>query len=444
MGDFQPYPLQREMFVGFYNGGFKEFHAAGGMGSGKSTLGSLFIARDAFDVLVREDPARDYNLASHSLITLYAVAKSIDQAADTVFAEVCNRMQAPFFQEFQPRIREYDINFRKHPDIEIAAGGAVSAGSLMGRNVKCIIMDEITSWDETQSQRGAWQVYSRLRKSTNRFGFDGHVIVISMAWHINDIIMTLLKTKDPRTYTRQFTTWEMNPTKPFDSPEMQAELNRDALTFWRDYGVQPHSSIESYYPDRTIVRMDSDRQNLLELARIGRFIKSDHSYVLSADPSVTNDNFGLALLHAEGETVICDGLLTIRPQGAIEINPIEIRQLLLNLCRNYNIAYFVTDQWYYNEAIMDIKNLGVGVLFKPLRKEEHDAVKNAFFERKLALCNFPEILEEFSQLLVLDSRRIGIVRKGKIDTVDALTRGYWCATQHLASRVYPLAAIEVI
>jgi hypothetical protein len=314
----------------------------------------------------------------------------------------------------------------------------------MGRNVKAIAMDEITSWDETLTQRGGWNVYHRLRKSTNRFGFDGHVYVISMVWAINDIIMTLIKTKDPKTLTKQYTTWEMNPNKALDSPEMKSEQDRDPISFWRDYGAQPHSSIESYYPDRAIVRMNEERINMLELAKNGIFLPSKATYILSADPSIRNDNFGLALLHFEDNKTICDGLLTLRPHGAREINPIEVRDLLMQICKHYRIAFFITDQWYYNEAILALKNIGIEVLFKPLRKEEHDAVKNAFFERTFELCNYPEILDEFSQLLVLDSKRIGIVRKGKIDTVDALTRGYWAVQNHLLTQSFPLIAVEIL
>ncbi len=84
------------------------------------------------------------------------------------------------------------------------------------------------------------------------------------------------------------------------------------------------------------------------------------------------------------------------------------------------------------------------VLFKPLRKEEHDEVKNAFFDNTFELCNAPWVTEEFSQMLVLDSRRIGIVRHGFIDTVDALTRGYWAVRNHLMNRPFVPIAIEVI
>jgi len=444
IGDLVPYPKQAEIFCDFYNGRYKELDMVAGTGGGKSALGGMFLARETFDVLVRVDPARDYNLQSHSLITIYAIAKSIDQAADTIFAEVVNRMQAPFFQDFQPRVREYDITFRKHPDIQIEAGGAVSAGSLMGRNVKAIGMDEITSWDETQSQRGAWNVYNRLRKSTNRFGFHGHVFVISMCWHMNDIIMTLVRQKDPNSLTKSYTTWEMNPLKPFESPEMQAELNKDPISFWRDYGVQPHSSIESYYPEISAVKMNDERINLLEHAQEGRFFPSEKTYVLSADPSIDNCNFGLALMTIENDKIVADGLLRLVPQGKKELDPVEVKKLLLSILKNYHVAYFLTDQWSYNEAIYDIKLHGVEVLFKPLRKEEHDSVKNAFYENSLELCNFPEILDEFGSLLVLDSRRIGVVRKGRIDTVDALTRGFWGVKTYLAQHNAGLALVEVI
>lgn len=456
IGDFEPYPKQQEVFCEFYNGKYKELAMVAGTGAGKSTLGSLFIARDTFDMLVREDPAKDFGLSSHSLITLFSIARSLDQAADTIFAEVRERMKAPFFMEYLPRFREYDITFRKHSDVQLCAGGAVSAGSLMGRNVKTVVFDEITGYDETKSQRGAWQVYSRLRKSTNRFGFSGHVICISMCWHVNDIIMTLVRQgkTNPHVLTKAYTTWEMNPTKPLHSPEMQAELNKDPITFWRDYGIQPHASLESYYPELSVIRMNENRVNVFKGLNLHTNVfeqikvlpeKPNTTYVLSVDPGINNCRFGIALLHAEDDRVIVDGLCRLEPpSGKKELNPVLVRKLLVGICKAFPVVYFITDQWSYNEAIFQIKQRGVQVLFKPLRKEEHDEVKNAFFENTLELCDYPPIKEEFSQMLVLDSRRIGIVRGGYIDTVDAVTRGFWAVKNHLMYKSYPIVAVEVI
>jgi len=446
IGDYELYPAQVETFVEFFTGHYKELDAVAGMGGGKTFLISTMLARDVFDVLVREDPAKDYGLASHSLITIYAIAKSIEQASDTIFFEVANRMRAPFFMEFQPRFREFDITFKKHADIQIVAGGAVSAGSLLGRNVKAEGMDEITSWDETQSQRGVWNVYNRLRKSTNRFGFDGHVYAISSCFYQNDIIMTLVRDgkREEHILTKAYTTWELNPNKPLDSPEMQAELKKDPISFWRDYGIQPHSSIESYYPETSIIRMNEERTNLLIHALEDRFFPSNKTYVFSVDPSIDNCNFGLALMTIEGTNIVADGLLRLVPQGRKELDPLMIRDLILSVLKHYHVAYFITDQWTYNEAIFAIKMLGVEVLFKPLRKEEHDDVKNAFYEKTLEICNYPEIIDEFKQLLVLDSKRIGVMRKGRIDTVDALTRGFWGVRNHLITRQFVPAYVEVI
>lgn len=448
IGDFKPYPLQEEIFVEFFTGGYKEFDAVGGQGGGKSALGSLFIAYDALDLLTRIDPAKDYGLASHSLITQYAIARSIDQAADTIFHEVKERIVSPFFLDYKPRIKDYKITFRKHSDIQICAGGAVSAGSLLGRNVKTVVMDEITSYDETKTQRGAWSVYSRLGKSTNRFGFDGHIIAISMTFHINDIIMTLVRRgkHKPKTMTRAFTTWDMNPTKALDSPEMQAELEKDPATFWRDYGIQPHRSVESYYPNVERINMNEQRLNVLQLPidKMKNFIDLKQSYVLSGDPAINECAFGLALLHREDDKTICDGLAKLVPKNKIELNPVAVRKLLVGICKVVPVRFFVTDAWFYVEAIEEIKNLGVTVLFKPLRKEEHDETKKAFYEKTFELCNYQPVIEEFQQLLVLDSRRIGVIRGGKIDVVDALTRGYWCVQNHLTFQGFLPHIVEVI
>lgn len=448
----KPYPVQEELFNTFYTGHYKEVDLAKGMGGGGTFLGSLFICYDLFDLLTRSDPAKDYGLASHSLITCLAIAKSDEQASDTIYGEVRTKLEnSPFFQEFSPKIREYNTVFMGHQDIELFAAGAASAGSSVGRNVKILWFDEIDSYDETASQRGAWQVYSRLRKSTNRFGFNGHVGAISSPWHVNSIIMQLTAVKDdPKVLTRRYATWEMNPTKPFDSPEMQAELTKDPVTFWRDYGVDPHSSIAAYYPDTSIIKMNEARKNALEPISdsdlFGRIqsLPQNFTYTLSIDPGLVNDAFGVALLHQEGKRVIADGLWRFKPgKDKRVLDPVEIKHYLVGICKILPIRFLITDQWYYVEAIQELQRLGVQIQFKPLRKEEHDAVRNAWFEDTLEICNYPYILSEFEQLLVLDSRRIGIIRGGKIDVVDALTRGYWGVKELFSSGFIP-NVVEVI
>jgi len=439
------YPKQREIFTTFYKSPHKELIGAGGMGSGKSALGSFLIARDAFDILTRENPAKDYNLSSHSLITLFAIAKSADQAADTVFAEIRERMKAPFFQEFDTKISEYDVQFKNHPDVQIMAGGAVSAGSLMGRNVKAVVFDEITSYDETQSQRGAWQVYTRLRKSTNRFGIAGHVFVISMVWHANDIVMSLVKdakTKsDPTTLVYEFTTWEMNPNKPFNSPEMQSELRRDPLSFWRDYGVRPFNSLESFYPDDTIINVNNNRVNLLldawNIWKATPEWKADrsHNFILSTDPGRRNDTFGIALLHKEHKQTIVDGLLRLKPSPKqIELDPLSVRDFCLWLCKVFPISIFATDQaaLYFADLEARVQQLGVKVINHPNVKEDHDKVKRAWFDKTLELCDFDEIREEFKQLTIINSQKIGTPKGAIIDMVDAVTRGFWASNEYLS------------
>jgi len=448
-GDERPYPFQMKTFTEFYRRDkkYKECSVAGGMGGGKTRLTALLIAYDIFDLLTRENPARDWNLASHARIFILCIAKSDEQAADTIFNEIKTIVSnSQFFSEYAPHIREYNITFDLHPDIEILACGAASAGSTVGRNVKAVGFDEIDSYDETQSQRGAWQVYARIRKSTNRFGFDGHVFAISSPWHANSVIMQLAQRQDEHTLALLAPTWEMNPTKGYDTPEMQAELARDPATFWRDYGVDPHSSMNAYYSDESIIKFNGQRNvleqtgtNYWDLGYLSTLPKK-FSYILSIDPGQRDDAFGTALLHKEGKKVICDGLSRMLPTADKMLNPLDIKRYLLHILANVPVRYFVTDQlWFYTEAISEISNIvGVdNVLSKPNTKAEHDAVKNAWFEETLEICDYPYITSEFQNLQLIDSKKIGVVKGGKIDVVDALTRGYWAAAQRMEACIYP-------
>jgi hypothetical protein len=469
MGDMagMAFPMQRQLFCDFYNGNvrdnngkithsgkiYKELDVAGGMGGGKSALGSFFLARETFDILIREDPAKDFRLASHSLITVYAIAKSLDQAADTIFGELKLRLHSPFFQEFKPKFGKYIVTFEEHSDIQVCAGGAISAGSLMGRNVKAVGFDEITSYDETQSQRGAWQVYSRLRKSTNRFGFQGRVFVISMVWHINDIMMTLIREEKPDALVAEVPTWEMNPNKALDSPEMQMELKRDPLTFWRDYGVKPYSSFESFYPDASVININPDRENILEgaweLWKSNPEFKSakEFTYILATDPGRRNDTFGIALVHREGKRTIIDGCMRLKPKpGEMELDPIEVRDFCVWLSGAFPTRAFVTDvaALYFADVEERIRRLGIQVVSHPNTKEDHDRVKRAWYDNTLEICNYEPVRVEFQNLTVLNSMKIGIPKGAIIDVVDAITRGMWASHEFLAQNNHAYHLIRVI
>jgi len=448
------YPKQREILREFFNPEkqYKELVLLKGMRGGGSFLASLIGLYDAFDLLVRDDPAADFGLASHSTIFILAIAKSDEQAADTIFKQITDKIRySPFFKSFKPRIRKYDVTFRKKPDVILMAGGSASAGSLAGRNDKCVIFDEIAKYDETRSQRGAWNVYSILSKGTSSFGFDGHVVSLSSCMHSKDIIMTLRERADHNPHMLGYTvpTWEMNPNRPFDSPEMQAELKKDPLLFWRDFGCQPWAQYDAYYHDLDVVKIDETIPNLLEIAYFAwkeghEFIPPDKVYVLSGDPALKQDAFGLALEHQERpDFFIADGLFRWEPDlKQKEIDPIEVRDFLTWLCRHMRVRAFVTDTWQFPEALKYIRSTGTPVYQQHVKKADHDRVKQDFYFNRLKLCNYPYILKEFGDLRVINANKIDHVRGGSMDVVSALTNAHKWLNEH-SLKLFPSPAVFV-
>ena len=440
------YPKQADILHKFYNPPHKELVLLKGMRGGGSFVASIIGLHDTFDLLVRDDPAADYGIASHSTIYILCVAKSDDQAADTIFRQMTDKIRfSPFFQSFHPRIRQYDVHFRKKPDVVILAGGAPSASSLAGRNDKCVIFDEIAKYDETKSQRGAWNVYSVLSKGTMSFKFQGHIVALSSCLHSKDIIVTLLERArhNPSMLGFNVPTWEMNPNLPFDGLEMRAELKKDPLLFWRDFGNKPWAQYDAYYHELDVVKLDETMPNILEVAQTAWQAGAElpnvpirENYVLSGDPALKQDAFGLALEHREKDQFIADGLFRWEPTKKLEIDPIAVRDFLVWLVKQLHIRTFVTDTWNFPEAFQLIRAAGAKVYQQHVKKEDHDLVKQDFYLNRLRLCNYPFILKEFEDLRVINAVKVDHIRGGSMDVVSALTNAHkWLNENRVSTRI---------
>jgi hypothetical protein len=234
---------------------------------------------------------------------------------------------------------------------------------------------------------------------------------------------------------------------------MQSELKKDPLTFWRDYGVKPYSSLESFYPDDSIININANRINLLkdswEIWKATPDWKAthEHNFIISTDPGRRNDTFGIALLHKEKTQTIVDGLLRLKPRSdKVELDPLEVRDFCLWLCKTFPTYIFATDQaaLYFADLEARVQQMGVKVVNHPNVKEDHDRVKRAWFDKTLELCDFEEVREEFKHLTIINSQKIGTPKGSIIDVVDAITRGYWASNEYLTTGSPNFHLLEMI
>jgi len=240
------FPMQEKILMDFYRDRYypktppyKKLILRAGMRSGKTALASVMGVYGLFDLITLDNPSQHYNLLKDQPIFITAVATSEKLASDGVFTNMCNIIES---SEWFATWGDLKINndritqSKKHVITQILSSWATTA---VGRSNFMVIFDELDLFEETSGKRGAWEIYSRLRKSTDTFGQDGRVIAISSTKDANGIITQLWKIgqEEKNTLSLSYKTWEMNPNLTEEA--LREEYKYDMATFWRDYACQP-------------------------------------------------------------------------------------------------------------------------------------------------------------------------------------------------------------
>jgi len=421
------YPMQKEILKAFYEGNYRELILLIGRRGAKTFVASIFALYETFKLLILDDPAAHYALASGTKLFIMAIAVSEEQARDTIFSQIKTKLQrSPFFKRSGPKIYSLEIRFPRKNVIIYC--GTSSSASMVGRDVKCLIIDEIAKFDDSKtSKRGAWNVYNSLSRNTALFGNEGKKIILSSPIHVDDIIMNLYAR------SQQFdnmlgihcTTWEANPNVSFDDPEMQMELAKDPISFWTDFGCKPSSITEFYFGNREILKV-TEQRNLLELFAEGRPLTvPPRTYVLAGDPALKHDAFGIGLGHLEYDEYHIDGLWRLKPEGLTELDPFKVCDFILNIIDKFHPIYTVFDSWFFLEMQERIKRKGVPVLTHMVKKEDYDRVKELFYKEKLVICDYPFVLEELKNLKLYRGKKVDHPPGGSKDVSDVLANVVW-------------------
>ena len=406
--------------------------------SGKTSLAAMFALYEAFKLLILPDPAKHYGLIPGSPIFVVVVAVSEEQARDTIFARILSMLRgSPFFKEFRPKIYRNEIRFPSK-NIIILCGHSSSA-SLVGRDVKLVVFDELARFEESSSKRGAWTVYNSLKRSTATFRDEGYVISISSPLHENDIIMTLyeLAQETPDMLGLRYATWEFNPYISFD--DLKLELQKDPASFWTLFGATPIESVAPYISPE-ILNMRTDVPNYLKLIAAG--LEPDiepGEYYVAGDPALRHDSFGVALVRRDGEKFVVCGTYRFKPPihkgKRIDINPLEVKRFIEKVVRLTKARAVVFDTWSFPELQEELRLSGVEVVNHVVRKEDYDKFKELCYTNRVVMCVDNVARREFEQLRIINNRRVDHPKGGSKDVADAIVNAIWLAQQE--QKPYP-------
>jgi hypothetical protein len=475
---------------------YNELVIQAGMRSSKTFIAGCSEAYEVYRMLQLGRPENDitpgdyFGLAPGSEIFTINVAPKEEQGIDTIYSQFKARIEYnPYFRTqvlgFDPErdIHRKRTNFHAFKLYSIADG--CNSQSIVGRTCKWVGFDELNKFKESDTNKASGdKMYNLLSKSTLTFHkkrkvIDGKIgaeiinenikVIVSSPMHEGDAVHKKIL-EAPRIPTRlayQYATWDIHPDHTKES--MMDEYLRNPEEFMLHYGGIALGSKIDYFKKKERVKaaMKSDLHNweieevLVEdpmtgVKKAGYVVNAPKeipvgSYVLSGDPSLRNDAFGICLAHREfrdrDDHYVFDMLLRMIPHEKVksvediksmagEIDPYKIMTLFVDICRKVPVEAVFFDTWNFPSVVQAIQQeCGIDVFQNTVDKEVYDVLKDIIYRGRADICNFPYVVEkELTKLVLKNGRKVDHSHLSTKDVSDAMANCLFYLTDEWEER----------
>ena len=419
-----------------------------GKGSGKDHCARISIAYTSYLLHCLRDPLSYFGKANGVYIDLLNLAVNAQQAQRVFFEPLKNLLlSSPFFNEvgFEPRVSE--IFFFSRP-VRCFSGHSESEG-WEGYEVLTVILDEIAAFKtdaelrgEVRSKGSASAIYNMSKLSVmSRFPEVGKVILLSFPRYKGDFIQTRFmnanEKNEPKTWTIKAATWEVNPT--IERHQLESEYIRNPIEARARFECEPPNMEDAYFRDPDLVRKAFNYADSPIDEDDGSFKRwfngSDgRTRFIHVDLALKRDRAALCMVHGDGmkeiqtsmgvETlpvVNMDLVYSWEASVGNEINFASIRQMIIDLCRKFQVATVTFDRWQSVEMIQSLRAQGINADFHSVKKSDYDTLLTAIYDTRLrGYWNEILVEEELLKLRLFGNNKIDHPATGSKDLADAL------------------------
>jgi hypothetical protein len=115
-----------------------------------------------------------------------------------------------------------------------------------------------------------------------------------------------------------------------------------------------------------------------------------------------------------------------------EINFASVRQLIVDLCRRFNVALVTFDRWQSIEMIQSLKAQGINADFHSVKKTDYDTLMTSIYDTRLrGYWNHVLVEEELLKLRLFSNNKIDHPNAGSKDLADALAGSVFNSVQNM-------------
>jgi len=430
-----------------------------GKGSGKDHCSRISIAYTAYLLHCLRDPLNYFGKAHGVYIDLLNLAVNAQQAQRVFFEPLKNLLlQSPFFNEvgFEPRVSE--IFFFSRP-VRCFSGHSESEG-WEGYEVLTVVLDEIAAFKtdaelkgETRSKGSASAIYNMSKLSVmSRFPEVGKVILLSFPRYKGDFIEQRYygarEKKEPKTWFIKAATWEVNPT--IKREQLESEYIRNPVEAAARFECNPPNMEDAYFRDPDLVRKafsyGEDPTNEDGTFKNWFNNTDQHIRFIHVDLALKRDRAALALVHSPGlrevktlngaeklPVVNVDLVYSWEAANNEEINFSSIRQLIIDLCRKFDVAKVTFDRWQSIEMIQSLRSLSINADFHSVKKTDYDTLTSAIYDGRLrGYWNELLVEEELLKLRLFSNNKIDHPSKGSKDLADAIAGSVYSCIENIS------------
>lgn len=425
-----------------FQGDYTEAVLCQAIGSGKSFFASIIISYQVYKVLCLKDPQAFFGLARGSQIFFLNMSIRAEQSRKVVFGEIKARIDnSPWFRNFYPPNPEIRSELQFPKNIVIFPGNSKETFPL-GYNIFASVMDEAAWFTDTETHDVAEEMFNALHsRIKSRFGDKGLLVMISSPRYVDDFIEKKMKEAltNKNIFSKRKKLWESKPLSSFSNiwidfegykipSNFKDDALRDPDKFKRDVMAIPSLALEPYFKQFALVEQCIDPQLEHPVDEQGRLKplfkrRSGNWHFIHVDLSHKRDATGIAMVHAEEDTIITDLMLRITAPPGGEIFFSQIREIIFELRnRGFEIYCVTFDGWQSIDSIQILKDKGFRCEVLSVDKDTaaYDTLKDKIYNKKFKCYLYEPFLQEIRRLELIEGKKVDHPPLGSKDVADAV------------------------
>jgi len=473
---FMGYEKGRQHYVKYTKG---EIIMALGKGSGKDHTSTIGVAYAVYKLLCLKDPARYYGKPPGDAIDIINIAINAQQARNVFFKGFKNKIdKSPWFLgKFNAKMDSIEFN----KGITVYSGHS-ERESHEGLNLFIAILDEISGFAENLSNpemgKTPENIYKAFRGTVDsRFPDYGKVILLSFPRFRDDFIskkyneavadkevvsrshefivnpelpedtkgnkFTIEWEEDhitqyrlPRVFALKRPTWEVNPTRSIE--DFKVAFFTDPLDARMRFLCDPSIATDAFFRNKQRLEECMSISNPVDdVRRIDESWKpkQDMIYYVHADLAQQVDKCAVALAHVERwvKVQVTDAFEQIVPivvvdliawweprkEGPVDLS--DVKNWILALRRKgVNLGQVTFDRWNSFDIQKELQSVGVKTDTLSVLKPQYEDLAMLVYEDRVVLPHIELLLNELTELKVVNDRKVDHPRKGSKDLADAM------------------------